>query len=215
MTAVDKLIAGFGAFRAKYFDQSPGLFERLTSGGQRPEVLVIACSDSRVDPAILLNAEPGELFVVRNVAALVPPYQPDGHYHGTSAALEFAVRDLEVGDVVVLGHSNCGGMAALGRSLSGDPSPREFIGPWVSITETTALDCAHHGGAGHRSRYLEEAAVRTSIANLRTFPWVAEAEASGRLRLHGWWFDLERGALFTLDQSGAFAPLVAGESTGG
>lgn len=210
MPAVEKLIAGFRAFRAKYFEQRPELFDGLASAGQRPEVLVIACSDSRVDPAILLNAEPGDLFVVRNVAALVPPYQPDGHYHGTSAALEFAVRDLGVGHVVVLGHSSCGGMAALRRSLSGDPPPREFIGPWVSITEGHA-SCAHDGADdGEVARRLEEAAVKTSIANLRTFPWVAQAEAERKLRLHGWWFDLERGALFALDPSGAFTALVEG-----
>ena len=214
MAAIDKLVAGFRAFRVKYFEQRPALFEGL-AGGQRPEVLVIACSDSRVDPAILLNAEPGELFVVRNVAALVPPYQPDEHYHGTSAALEFAVRDLEVGHVVVLGHSSCGGMTALSRSLSGDPPPREFIGAWVAITETAAPDCAHHGDAGGGSRRLEEAAVRTSIANLRTFPWVADAEAAGRLRLHGWWFDLDGGALFAMDRTGTFTPLVSAETVSG
>lgn len=215
MPAVEKLIAGFRAFRAKYFEQRPELFDGLASTGQRPEVLVIACSDSRVDPAILLNAEPGDLFVVRNVAALVPPYEPDGHYHGTSAALEFAVRDLGVGHVVVLGHSSCGGMAALRRSLSGDPPSREFIGPWVSITEGHATACAHDGAEADVARRLEEAAVKTSIANLRTFPWVAEAEAAGRLRLHGWWFDLEHGALFALDESGAFISLVAGETAVG
>src|SRR3954469_1855409 len=105
MASIEKLTAGFRVFRAKYFDHRPEIFEGLVKGGQSPDVLVIACSDSRVDPPILLNAEPGELFVVRNVPNVVPPYQPDGHYHGTSAALEFAVRDLGVREVVVLGHS--------------------------------------------------------------------------------------------------------------
>lgn len=203
--AIDKLTAGFRVFRAKYFDHRPEIYEGLVKGGQSPDVLVIACSDSRVDPAILLNAEPGELFVVRNVANLVPPYQPDGHYHGTSAALEFAVRDLGVRDVVVLGHSRCGGMEALRRSLAGNPSPREFIGPWVSIADHG--DEHNHGDDPDLSRRLEESAIRTSLANLRTFPWVAEAERAGKLALHGWWFDLEAGALFGLRPDGSFAPM--------
>jgi carbonic anhydrase len=215
MPAVEKLIAGFRAFRAKYFEQRPELFGGLATG-QRPEVLVIACSDSRVDPAILLNAEPGELFVVRNVAALVPPYEPDENHHGTSAALEFAVRDLRVGHVVVLGHSHCGGIEALRHSLAGDPMPpREFIGPWMSIAMADVRTCGHGETDEIAARAHEEAAIRTSIVNLRTFPWVAAAEAEGRLKLHGWRFDLDAGALFALDPSGAFAPMVAGESVAG
>jgi carbonic anhydrase len=205
MAAIDKLTAGFRVFRAKYFDQRPEIYEDLVKAGQSPGVLVIACSDSRVDPAILLNAEPGELFVVRNVANLVPPYQPDGHYHGTSAALEFAVRDLGVRDVVVLGHSRCGGMEALRRSLAGDPPSREFIGPWVSIAEHA--ECRHDVDDPDLSRCLEESAIRTSIANLRTFPWVADAERAGKLALHGWWFSIEAGALFALQHDGSFAPM--------
>ncbi|MGE5538021.1 MAG: carbonic anhydrase [Gemmatimonas sp.] len=205
MAAIDKLTAGFRVFRAKYFDQRPEIYEDLVKVGQSPGVMVIACSDSRVDPAILLNAEPGELFVVRNVANLVPPYQPDGHYHGTSAALEFAVRDLGVRDVVVLGHSRCGGMEALRRSLTGNPVAREFIGPWVSIVEPHT--CSHEAADAELSRRLEEAAIRTSLTNLRTFPWVAEAERTGKLALHGWWFDLEAGALFGVQPDGEFAQM--------
>jgi carbonic anhydrase len=216
MPAVEKLIAGFRAFRAKYFEQRPELFGGLASVGQKPEVLVIACSDSRVDPAILLNAEPGELFVVRNVAALVPPYEPDENHHGTSAALEFAVRDLGVGHVVVLGHSQCGGVDALRHSLAGDPlPPREFIGPWMSLAAEDVRTCVHEQAGAVTSRALEEAAIRTSITNLRTFPWIAAAEAEGRLKLHGWRFDFDGGALFALDQNGGFTPIVAGEILAG
>ena len=212
MPALDRLIAGFRVFRAKYFEQRPGLYEGLASGGQSPEVLVIACSDSRVDPAILLNAEPGELFVVRNVANLVPPYQPDGHYHGTSAALEFAVRDLGVRHIVVLGHSRCGGIDALCRNLAGNPLPREFIGPWVSIAKPATEACEHQRTDEAQARAIGHAAVRTSVANLRTFPWVTDAEATGRLALHGWWFDLDAGALLGLDAAGDFGPVVAVEN---
>ncbi|MBF0375401.1 MAG: carbonic anhydrase [Alphaproteobacteria bacterium] len=200
MQKTNKLLAGFRVFRATYFEQRPELFEGLTRKGQRPQLLVIACSDSRVDPAILFNAEPGELFVVRNVANLVPPYQPDGHYHGTSAALEFAVRDLGVSDIVVLGHSQCGGIHALCEAARGRPVDREFITPWISLAA-----CEGGGHAAHDERHVEQAGIMRSIENLRSFPWIAERETAGEIALHGWWFDLERGALSALDhEAGSF-----------
>ncbi|MEO5337405.1 MAG: carbonic anhydrase [Magnetospirillum sp. WYHS-4] len=198
MAVIGRLIAGFKGFRAKYFEQRPDLFADLAARGQAPGALVVACSDSRVDPAILLNAEPGELFVVRNVANLVPPYQPDGHYHGTSAAVEFAVRDLGVRHVIVLGHSHCGGIAALHRTVTGAEPEREFIAPWVSIV-SGALESAH--GAACGLNRLEQAAICVSLSNLRTFPWVTEALAGGTLALHGWWFDMGRGELWAADES--------------
>lgn len=205
MDVIDRLIGGFKVFRARYFEHRPDLFAELAAKGQKPGALLIACSDSRVDPAILLNAEPGELFVVRNVANLVPPYQPDGHYHGTSAALEFAVRDLGVEHVIVLGHSQCGGIGALQKSVAGEGADREFIAPWVSIV-SSALDAiipteGHHPGCGLRS--LEQAAICVSVGNLRSFPWIAEALAAGRLTLHGWWFDLDKGELWAMDAAAA------------
>ena len=131
---VDRMLAGFKSFKAMYYEQRPERVEDLVNMGQRPEVLLIACSDSRVDPAILTNAEPGEMFVIRNVANLVPPYEPDENYHGTSSAIEFAVRDLKVKDIVILGHSACGGMQALvEHGEAGKVPDRDFIGEWVSI----------------------------------------------------------------------------------
>lgn len=201
MTGLSKLLSGFQAFRETYFADAPGLFRSLNREGQKPRVLVIACSDSRVDPAILFNAAPGELFVVRNVANLVPPYQPDGQYHGTSAAIEFAVRDLEVSEILVLGHSSCGGIGALRDLARGHPENREFIGPWVAIA---ADACAAHADAAE----VEQAAIRQSVDNLRSFPWLAAREAAGLLTLHGWWFDLEAGALWRLAEAG-FVPVDA------
>jgi len=193
MSTIDTLLAGFKAFKAQYFEQRPRLFQYLMEAGQQPEVMIIACSDSRVDPAILLNTQPGELFVVRNVANLVPPYQPDGNYHGTSSALEFAVRDLRVKHIVVLGHSQCGGMAALRRFGGGAPVDREFIAPWVSIAQSVLTQEPQDSGA------IERAAVRVSFGNLLSFPWIAQAVAQQDISLHGWWFDLEQGALWGIE----------------
>lgn len=184
-----RLKAGFRSFRAQYYEQRPELYRALAEEGQRPQALVIACTDSRVDPAILLNAQPGELFVVRNVANLVPPYEPDGRAHSTSAAIEFAVRDLGVAHVVVLGHAHCGGIAALVGGVEG----RDFIGPWMQVADRVRRESSDPKAA-------EQAAVGLSLGNLMTFPWLAERVGEGRLELHGWWFDLDEGALWGKDR---------------
>lgn len=214
MAAIERLVSGFRVFKAQNYEHRPEQFARLVSEGQRPEVLIIACSDSRVDPAILLNAQPGELFVVRNVANLVPPHNPDRQHHGTSSALEFAVRDLGVGHIVVLGHARCGGIQAL-RSYQRDPArqgDRHFIASWVSIAAHALDGCAHDAeprpGDADAAR-VEQAAIKISLANLRGFPWIADAVAAGRLQLHGWWFDLDRGELLSVDRDhGAFTVLA-------
>lgn len=190
-TPIDRLVAGFRGFHALYYEQRPERITDLVERGQKPKVLMIACSDSRVDPAIVTNAEPGELFIVRNVANLVPPYMPDGNYHGTSAALEFAVRDLKVEHIVVLGHSRCGGIRALMDASAGEESQREFIGPWVSI--------CHCAGGKTDSDEVERGAIKGSLNNLMTFPWVRERVEAGNLSLHGWWFKIETGNLWELN----------------
>lgn len=190
--ALRRMLAGFRAFRSTYYEQRPERASSLVHDQQKPEVLLIACSDSRVDPAILTNAEPGELFVVRNVAALVPPYEKDGGYHGTSAAIEFAVRDLKVSQVVILGHSACGGMRALIECQNGKPSGREFIHPWVSVLG----DCASHK---HDPDLVGQNALRCSLRNLRTFSFVRDRESAGHLTLNAWWFDMHQGILWGLD----------------
>lgn len=200
MPGTENLVAGFRAFRATYFEQRPALYEALVKEGQHPEVLMISCSDSRVDPALLLNTQPGELFVVRNVANLVPPYQPNSHYHGTSAALEFAVRDLQVRHAIILGHSGCGGMRALRQLRSGIQPEREFISPWVSIAAEAFEPASREQSDSEAERAMEQAALKVSLGNLRTFPWVRDRVASGELTLHAWWFDLKTGELWALDE---------------
>jgi len=198
LSAVDRLLAGFKGFRAQYYDQRPELFESLKKG-QSPKVLMIACSDSRIDPGFLTRSEPGELFVVRNVANIVPPYEPDERHHGTSAALEFAVRDLGVRHIVILGHSQCGGIRGLAGGLADQPSDREFIGPWVSIVRSACGDNVQLDPASSAARDLrdvEQAALRISLNNLSTYPWAREKIDQGQLDTHGWWFELEAGKLW-------------------
>lgn len=209
MDPIDKLLDGYKRFRDQYFHDAPELFAQL-SLGQRPAVAVIACCDSRVDPAIIMDCEPGDLFIIRNVANLVPPYEPDGQHHGTSAALEFAVCNLKVQHIIVLGHAQCGGIQAL---LSADHSG-DFIESWMSIAEgarrATLADPALTTPQA-QALHCEQAAIRASLANLETFPWIRERVQAQSLRLHGWYFDIESGALLSYEAGrAAFAPLPSG-----
>ena len=198
MPSIQQLLQGFEAFRELYFKKDTALFKRLATQGQKPSTLLISCSDSRVDPATLFGTEPGELFVVRNVANLVPPYESDDRSYGTSSAIEFAVRDLGVSQIVVLGHSRCGGIHALCNHLSGEVSEREFIVRWVSIASDAV---APH--VDQPRQHAEQAAIRASVENLKTFPWIRERVASGDLTLHGWWFDLAAGTLSVISEERA------------
>lgn len=198
--AIEKLLDGVRGFRKTFFDEQPERLRPLVERGQSPAVLVIACSDSRMDPAIVTNAEPGDIFVVRNVANLVPPYVADGTSRGTSAAIEFAVRDLGVKHVIVLGHSRCGGIQALIDHTGGKPLGRDFIAPWVSMV---AHICAHVPRAAEfttnperRARQIEQKAILASLGNLHEFPWIDERVKAGTLDVRGWWFDLEHGELW-------------------
>ncbi len=208
-----RLIDGFNRFRATYFVGAPLLYDRLAREGQAPKVLVVACSDSRVDPAILTTAEPGDLFIVRNVAAIVPPYDNDGRIKGTSSAIEFAVRALEVEHVIVLGHAQCGGV----RALAGDADTRgrfEFLSDWVNVATPARQiidDVLAGGDAALRLRALEQATILVSLRNLLTFPWIAERVQAEKLRLHAWYFDLVIGRLLAHDAaSGRFLPVEEG-----
>ena len=195
------LLTGYRRFREQRWPQERAEYESL-AGGQKPHTLVVACSDSRADPALIFDAAPGELFVVRNVANLVPPYQPDGQLHGVSAALEFGVRVLEVSRIVVMGHAYCGGVNAM---LNGAPdSCRDFVAPWVAqATPVVRLICESFP-AEDAERLAEETVVRLSLENLRTFPWIAEREAAGTLTLSGLHFGIADGVLRALKGPGRF-----------
>jgi len=202
---IAKLIEGYRRFRQRYFHDEPELFASLVAQGQSPAVAVVACCDSRVDPAIIMDCEPGDLFTIRNVANLVPPYEPDGMYHGTSAALEFAVRVLQVGHIIVLGHAQCGGIHALLEGESPGVTQGEFVTSWMRIAapaREAALNDATLGTADMRRRYCEQAAIQLSMANLMTFPWIKERVDHKQLRLHGWYFDIGSGELIRLDSKG-------------
>lgn len=208
MKDIAKFIAGFERFQDKYFGHDRKLFDRLRHA-QRPRAMVIACCDSRVDPAILTDAEPGEMFVVRNVANLVPPYDLGGNFASVPAALEFAVQSLEVEHVIVLGHARCGGIRAL---MSGAEPGGEFIGKWVSIAQRArerVLAELPDKPPALQERACEQAAILVSLENLMTYPWIARRVEAGSLHLHGWYFDIGQGELLGYSPLGtAFEPLV-------
>ncbi len=217
MDDVAKLISGFRSFRRENFTENRSRFQDLVRRGQSPQIMIIACSDSRVDPAIITGAEPGDLFVVRNVANLVPPCQGDRHYHGTSAALDYAVRGLGVAHVIVFGHACCGGIHALMESGNDDPDAADptdatdFVGSWMEIARPArdeVLRTMPDAGVAEQAAACEKLGVKTSLANLMTFPWIAEAVTAGDLHLHGWYFDIVEGALCALDaENGEFRPV--------
>jgi carbonic anhydrase len=199
-----RLLAGYQRFRANGWPEQRRLFETLAEDGQSPKALVVACIDSRVDPAMIFDAAPGELVTVRNVANLVPPYAPDAAYHGTSAALEFGVRVLKVRHLIVLGHGLCGGVQAL---LEGAPhNAHEFVAPWMSIAETARVSALRYEPGEQRQQHCEFEVVKVSLANLMTFPWIAERVAEGKLELHGAWFDIGTCEMMMLQPDGSFAP---------
>jgi carbonic anhydrase len=205
----DTLIEGYRKFRENEWVREKARWQELAEG-QSPRTMIVACSDSRVDPTIIFSARPGELFVVRNVAALVPPFEIGGGRHGVSAALEFAVTQLEVAEVVVMGHGACGGCrAALERSFEhARAGEGGFIAHWIDLLDD-ARDrvIAEHGTGPEAVRALEMEGVKTSIANLRTFPCIPVREAAGTLGLRGAWFALDEGVLHLLDEeTGAFSP---------
>ncbi len=207
MAMPSNLARGYDLFRRQRYSTEVERYRALASG-QQPETMVIACADSRVDPALIFNASPGELFVVRNVAALVPPCETNGSYHGTSAAIEFAVTGLRVKSIVVLGHGQCGGVAASLRAAGDGPSTGAFIGPWVAMLDSPRDEMIEHRPdltAEDRQHALELLAVKQSLLNLTTFPFVAAALENGALELHGAWFSIGHGELRWLDHdSGAF-----------
>ncbi len=200
MSSPKRLIEGFSRFRERHFARDDALFRELVEQGQTPRIMVVACCDARVDPALVLDCAPGDLFVIRNVANLVPPAENQGHYHGTSAALEFGVRKLNVGHIIVLGHAHCGGIHAL---LEGDVRKEDaFISQWMGIADAARERASREFSDTSSTacqRACEQQAILVSLDNLRTFPWIRERVEQGALALHGWYFDIEHGELLGYD----------------
>ncbi|MES2338481.1 MAG: carbonic anhydrase [Pseudomonadota bacterium] len=208
MTHFTDMVEGYYKFRGGEWLQERERWSELATG-QSPKVMIIACSDSRVDPATIFGSRPGEVFVVRNVAALVPPFDESGGLHGVSAALEFAVTKLKVEEILVLGHGACGGVnAALTRSLA-DAKPGEggFVAEWIGLLDD-ARDkvAAEHGTGDDGQKALEQEGVRVSIANLKTFPFVQKGLDDGTLSIHGAVFSIADGKLRVLETSDTFVP---------
>jgi carbonic anhydrase len=200
---LDQLIEGYNRFRVADWPRQRERFETTAEQGQHPRAMIIACSDSRVDPQMIFGARPGELFVVRNIANLVPPYEHDAAYHGTSAALEFGVRTLRVSQLIVLGHGMCGGVKALVDGPAVDDT--DFLGHWIEIAAPARDRTKTIEPLEARLRACEQENVRLSLANLKTFPWIAAAVEAGLLTLHGAYFDIRHGVLFILQADGSFA----------
>jgi carbonic anhydrase len=199
------LLAGYRRFREEHWPEARAEYEALAVEGQKPHTLVVACSDSRADPALIFDTAPGQLFVVRNVANLVPPYQPDGALHGVSAALEFGVKVLGVRRIVVMGHASCGGVNAM---VHGAPANcQDFVAPWVQQGAPVVRRVAEACAPEEVEQVTEEAVVRLSLENLRTFPWIAEREAAGTLALSGIHFGIADGVLRVLTDKPRFEAL--------
>lgn len=211
MPYLSQLIEGYRRFRQTHWPDERERWTELAEG-QSPKVMILSCADSRVDPAHVFDARPGEIFVVRNIAALAPPYETSRGYHGVSAALEFAVTQLKVGEILVMGHGLCGGCAAALTGQFDDTEPGEghFIADWVKMLNGARDQVRAHHREIDRAAFLEmeREAVKVSLANLRTFPWIAERERCGELKLHGAHFSIAEGRLYILDEAeGEFRPV--------
>jgi carbonic anhydrase len=214
MSLPPRLVEGYRAFRSGRLILEQSRYHELATDGQKPEVMVIGCCDSRVSPEVIFDARPGELFVVRNIANMVPPYAPDGGRHGVSAALEFAVQALDVRHIMVLGHAQCGGVRAFAED-SAPLSPGDFIGQWMTLLEPAAAALGPRNNmplAEYLTR-LEQASLSQTLANLLTFPYVRGRVESGALLLHAAYFGVATGTLSVLDRaSGEFHRVAADEN---
>ncbi len=204
MPYLTKLIDGYRRFRKEDWSRERERWAEL-SEGQSPQVMILSCADSRVDPSQIFDARPGEIFVVRNIAALAPPYETSSGYHGVSAALEFAVTQLEVSEILVMGHGLCGGCAAAltGQFDGAEHGEGHFIADWVGmLDEARDRVRSKHSEIDAEARLaMEREAVKVSLANLRTFPWIREREEAGTLKLHGAHFSIAEGRLYMLDEA--------------
>jgi carbonic anhydrase len=204
MPYLSQLIEGYLRFRSNDWEHERSRWSELAEG-QSPKIMILSCADSRVDPAQIFDARPGEMFVVRNIAGLAPPYETTSGYHGVSAALEFAVTQIKVGEILVMGHGLCGGCAAAltGQFDDSEPGEGHFISDWVHMLDEASRIVRQRHDEIDRDAFtdMEQEAVKVSLANLRTFPWIAEREASGDLKLHGAHFSIAEGRLYVLDEA--------------
>ena len=197
----DTLLNGYRNFMSGRYVDERERYRTLAELGQNPSTLVIACCDSRSAPEIIFDAGPGELFVIRNVANMVPPYEPDGNFHSTSSALEFAVLSLKVSDIVVMGHGRCGGIRAALDPNAEPLSPGDFIGRWMGLLKPAAEQIQSNDimTPAERQTALERISIRNSLDNLRSFPEIKAREEEGKVHLHGAWFDISTGELWVMD----------------
>jgi carbonic anhydrase len=200
------LVDGFQRFREKHYESNDSLYQQLVKEGQTPKTLIVACCDSRVDPALVLDCEPGDLFVIRNVANLVPPVEGRAGHHGTTAAIEYGVRILGVEHIIVLGHAHCGGITTLvktgGASVAGS-----FIDDWMCLAEevrSSVVSEMPNATLEEQIRECEQRAILVSLDNLMTFSWIKDKVDAGRLTLHGWYFDIAHGQLLSFNKQSKF-----------
>ncbi|MEM6615688.1 MAG: carbonic anhydrase [Pseudomonadota bacterium] len=197
-----ELFEGYVAFKYGHLRTQRARYRELAAKGQKPQAMIVGCCDSRAAPETIFDAVPGQLFVLRNVANLVPPYDPDGSFHSTSAALEYGVQALKVKDIIVMGHARCGGIAAALEGNHSADSPGDFIGKWISLADAAKADIEREPlSASARQERLEKHSVLRSVSNLRTFPWIEAQESKGKLKLHGAYFDIESGELSWYDKA--------------
>lgn len=193
-----KMLQGYRSFRDKYASGDNTVMQHLSNNGQQPEIMVVSCCDSRVDPALILQCDPGDLFVVRNIANIIPPFEKDEAHHGTSAALEFAVCFLKVKHLILLGHSQCGGIQMLLNEHNA--APNDFISNWVSIVKTPHDNC--------ETDEYAKMALHHSLKNCLTFPWLKAALEKNELNIHLWFFDVKKGQVFNYaKEAGEYQPL--------
>lgn len=203
-----ELLTGYSLYKDRIYRQFEEEYQNLAIYGQEPKIMVISCCDSRVTPEGIFHAQPGELFVVRNVANLVPPFVDDEKTHGTSAALEYAVTGLKIERIVILGHCKCGGVQAFRESNGALSNTGQFVGPWIKLLEPAAISmaCLPVDKDEEPQTALEYAGIRQSLKNMMTFPFIKTAVESGQLTLHGAWFDIGGGALRVMDpETGVFS----------
>jgi carbonic anhydrase len=196
-----KLLEGFRRFRERHFEHNDSLYQQLVKEGQSPKTLVVACCDSRVDPALVFDCDPGDLFVIRNVANLVPPLEGHSGHHGTTAAIEYGVSTLGVRHIIVLGHAQCGGINALVKT-GGVGTTGSYIDDWMCLVESARAEVMAelpNATLSEHERACERRAILVSLGNLMTFPWIRERVERGELHLHGWYFDIKHGQLLRYD----------------